>query len=408
MKRYFLVLMLASLTSTATAQIHWWGILDFEARKGGEDSRLEKNGLPNDYPQLTLQQLHLFIDADITPTISFTAKLANNPAKALDFKSMEMQCAYITFSQLAGDALSISLGRILTPFGTFSKRQLPTDNPFIGQPLFVSYAQNVSSQTGFLNPHLATPANSQYGGQLTTMYTGGYFTGIEAAGSFFSGIWEYDIACMNAPLSSLTGDYNVDEGLSFHGRTALHPAMWATIGISYAVGSFMQSSKANQYFEQNYTALNSFNQSTYGIDLLLSYLYVELNAEYIKNRFDAPYILYQLAYPYGSGYLFGVSRPLDSQEYLIDVKVEAPFYPGLFLAARYNPLMFNDILDPQAISSNGNHFRWNWNVVRSAIGIGYKPNRNVLIKLGYEQTAVDTRPAPNLAVWGCAMVFTFR
>ncbi|RPI05620.1 MAG: hypothetical protein EHM64_05800, partial [Ignavibacteriae bacterium] len=188
MMRYFLVLVLASFASTATAQIHWWGIFDFESRKGGEDSGLEKNGLPNEYPQLTLQQLHLFMDADITPTISFTAKLANNPAKALDFKSLEMQCAYLTFSQLAGNALSISLGRIITPFGTFSKRQLPTDNPFNGQPLFVSYGQNVSSQTGFLNPHSPTPVNTLYGGRLTTMYAGGYYTGIEAAGSFFSGI----------------------------------------------------------------------------------------------------------------------------------------------------------------------------------------------------------------------------
>ena len=411
MKKYFLVLVLASLTSTATAQLHSWGIFDFEARKGGKDSELQKNGLPNDYPQLTLQQLHLFIDADISPTILFTVKLANNPAKALDFKSMELQLAYVTFSRIFGDALTVSLGRIMTPFGTFSKRQLPTENPFIGQPLFFSYSQNISSLTGYLNPQIVYPSGSQYGSRLTTIYSCGYFTGIGANGNFFDNVLEYDVALMNAPLSSTIGDYNIDKGLAFHGRVALHPAIWGTLGISYATGSYMQSSSYSQDYEEEYTSLNNFNQSTYGVDLLLSYLYFEVNAEYIMNRFDAPYILYTPAAQYDNGYGNGLSRTLDSYEYLIDTKLEAPFFPGVYLALRYNILTFNKITDPRAGFSsyyNNSTFQWDRNVVRSAIGIGYKPDRSVLIKLGYERTAVSAQPIPDLAVWGCAVVVTFQ
>ena len=408
MKYYGVILTLALFTSSSSAQFHWWGQFDFEARKGGRDSGLESDGLPNDNIQLTVQQFHLFLETDFSPTISFTAKVANNPVKAMDFRNMELQLAYVNFSRIAGTSLSISLGRILTPFGTFSKRQLPADNPFMGQPLFVSYAQNVSPQTGYLGLYASGTAAASYGGRLTTMYSGGYFTGIEASGSFYSELLEYDIACMNAPLSSTTSDYNVDHGLSFHGRLALHPAIWATVGISYATGSYMQSSAASQYFEQYYTSLNSFNQSTYGVDLLLSYLYVEINGEYINNRFDAPSILPQYSYPYYPGYLYGLSRPLESQEYLVDLKMEAPFYPGLYLAVRYNPVFFNDILDPQATDPGGNHIRWNENVVRSAVALGYKPDRNVLIKLGYERTAVDVPVEPDLAVWGCAVIVTIR
>jgi hypothetical protein len=408
MKRLFLCLALALVTSAATAQIHWWGVVDFEARKGGKDSGLEKNELPNSYLQFNLQQFHLFIDADISPKISFSAKLANNPTKTLDYRTVELQLAYVTFSQLVGNSLSVSIGRILTPFGTFAQRQLPNDNPFIGQPLFISYTQNVSPQTGLLNPYSTYPSTASYGGRLTTLYCGGYFTGIEAAGSLVSGIWEYDVACMNGPLSSINGDYNMNDGLSFHGRTAFHPAIWATIGASYAIGSFMQPSSINQYFDQHSAPLKSFKQSTYGIDLRLSYLYAELQCEYISNHFDAPFLTYQESYLYESGYLFGLTRGLDSQEYLVDLKLEMPFYPGLFLAARYNPLFFNDILDPQATSPDGIHIRWNANVVRSALSFGYKPDRNVLVKLGYEWTAVDVQPAPDLGVWGCAVVVTFQ
>jgi hypothetical protein len=216
---------------------------------------------------------------------------------------------------------------------------------------------------------------------------------------------------MNAPLSSTIGDYNIDKGLAFHGRAALHPAIWGTLGISYATGSYMQSSLYSQSYEQEYTSLNNFVQSTYGIDLLLSYLYFEVNAEYIMNRFDAPYILYTPANQYDNGYGNGFSRTLDSYEYLIDAKLEAPFFPGLYLALRYNILTFSNIMDPRAGYSSyyyNSTFQWDRNVVRSAIGIGYKPDRSVLIKLGYEQTAVDTRPAPDLAVWGCAVVVTFQ
>jgi hypothetical protein len=388
---------------TASAQLKWWGIFDFEIRKGGKDSDLEKNGLENGNIQLNLQQLHLFLDADLGSNITFTAKLANNPVKGFEVRDIELQMAYVTFSNLIGDALSISAGRILTPFGTFAKRQLPSENPFIGQPLFFSYTQNVSSLTGYL-PQKTYPDSTEYGSRLTTMYCGGYYTGIDAAGSFFNNALEYDFACMNAPLSAKNGDYNVDKGLAFHGRVAFHPAIWSTIGVSYAVGSFMESSYKS--FEQEYTAANNFNQSTYGVDLLLSYLYFEVNAEYIMNRFDAPYIIYIASdSTYDNGYASGsgLTRPLESQEYLIDAKLEAPFYPGLYLAVRYDALTFNDILD-----THGSLSAWDRNVVRSAVGLGYKPDRNVLIKLGYERTSIDTRPTPDLDIWECAIVVTLQ
>ena len=235
----------------------------------------------------------------------------------------------------------------------------------------------------------------------------GYFTGIEGFGSII-GLIDYDFACMNAPLSATNGDYNVDKGFAFHGRVAIHPSIWGTIGFSYAVGSFMQSSSVSQYFERYYAPLNSFDQSTYGADLLLSYLFFEINAEYIKNQFQSPYITYNSVYVYDSGFAGSYSRSLESQEYYIDVKLDAPFYPGLYLAVRYNALTFNNITGVLASSTNSSSIAWDQNVVRSAIGLGYKPDHRVLIKLGYERTSVDVQPAPDLDVWGCAIVVTLQ
>jgi hypothetical protein len=409
LKRKWLLAALFLFSSmTAWSQIRWWGIYDFEVKKGGTDSRSDLNGLPNSFVQLNVGQFQLFMDADISKTISLTTMFSNTPPKSFDLKNLEVHLAYVTFQNLIGNSLSISAGKILTPFGKFSKRQLATDNPLIGQPCFYSYQLNASPVIGYLDSaHVAATAQ-QYGDRLTAMYTGGYYVGAEAFGSLFEGFVDYDAAVMNAPLSSASADYNLDKDLAFHGRAAIHPAIWSTIGASYAVGSFLQSVWTNQYFDTKIAPITRFKQSTYGADLLLSYLYYELNAEYIFNRFDSPYIVLQGDYLYTNGLSHGLSLNLDSKELLVDLKLEAPFYPGLYLAMRYDKLTFSDIADPDPASSTYRRtIPWDRGANRYAIGLGYKPDRSVLIKLGYERTDLDVTPKPDLDVVGCAVVVSF-
>lgn len=407
-RKLLLVLLLASISLSASAQVRWWGIYDFEVRKGGADSRADLNGQPNDYVQLSVGQFQLFMDADLSKTISLTTMLSNTPPKSFELKGLELHLAYVSFNNLVGNALSISAGKILTPFGRFSKRQLATDNPLIGLPCFYSYQLNASPVTGYLDSAGRASTLSQYGDRLTAMYTGGYYVGAEAFGSFLDGFLEYDVAAMNSPLSSSVGDYNLDKELALHGRVALHPAIWGTIGASYAGGSFLQPTWTNQYFDSKIAPLPSFKQSTYGLDLQLSYLFYDLNAEYIFNRFRSPYIILQGDYTYTNGVPYGTSLNLDSNELLVDLKLEAPFYPGLYLAARYDKLVFGDIKDPDSRSSTyGRSITWDRGASRYAVGLGFKPDHSVLIKLGYERTDLDVTPKPDLDVVGCAIVVSF-
>ena len=406
-KEIFFIIAFFCSSTIVNAQMRWWGIYDFEIRKGAENSRIDLNSLPNDYTQLAVHQVQLGIVSEISSQISFSAMISNAYANSFDLKGLEFQLANVTYSHLLGDWISISAGKMLSPFGAFAKRQLATENPVIGRPLFYTYRQNISPLTGYLDSAGST-ANNQYGSHLTTIYNGGYFSGVEMFGSFFDDLIEYDAAVMNAPLSSTTGDYNVDGNLAFHGRAAVHPGMWGTIGVSYAFGSFMQPAELNSYFETSSAQLNRFEQSTYGIDLQLSYLYYELNAEYISNRFNAPYIIYNSSYRYVNGLSNGLSLLLNSDEFLVDVKIEAPFYPGVFLAARYDRLTFGSIIDPQVQSSTyGRSIRWNRNANRYTIGAGYKPDRSVLIKLNYENTDIDQTPKPQLNVVACSVVVAF-
>jgi hypothetical protein len=409
LKRIWLILtVLTACSFAASAQIRWWGIYDFEVQKGGSDSRSDLNGLLNNDIQLSARQFQLFLDADINKTISLSAMIVNSPSKPFELKGIELQLANVTFNHLLGDALSISAGKIFTPFGSFTKRQLAPDNPLIGKPLFYTYPLNISPFMGYLDSAGSAAAVGVFGARVSSVYPGGYYVGAEAFGSFFDGTLEYGVAVMNAPLSSTTVDNNVDANLALHGRVAVHPAIWSTIGVSYAVGSYMQDAPTNLVFKNAHGSLDQFVQTTYGVDLLLSYLYYELNAEYIFNRFDAPYVLSQGGDASGNGYTGRLSQNLDSREYFVDLKIDAPFYPGLFVAFRYDKLVSSSIRDPYRRSSTfSTSIPWNGDVGRYAIGVGYKPDHSVLIKLGYETTDVDVTPKPNLEVAALAIVVTF-
>ncbi|HEY9167194.1 MAG TPA: hypothetical protein VIS48_13645 [Candidatus Kryptonia bacterium] len=407
MKRICIIYLLFC-TTTSFAQVKWWGDYDFQVLKGGEDSRWDLNSVPNDYIQFNIHQFDVFMEADLNNSVSLTADLANSPQSAPSFKGIDFKLAYVTVADLLGDALSVSAGKILTPFGSFPKRQLAPDNPFIGYPLFFTYQQNVSPQTGYLDPPAAAAAGSQYGGKLTSVYTGAYYIGAEAFGTFFDGFLDYDFALTNAPLSSTSSDYNVNANPSFQGRLAVHPAIWGSLGASYSVGPYMTSSAANQSFQNTYGSLGKYIQSTYGVDARVSYLYYELNAEYIFNRFKSPYITYNSNYVYASGLPPGQWLDLSSQELLLDLKIDASFYPGIFLALRYNPLRYSNITDPYEYSSPViRTIAWSPNATRYAVGLGYKPVHGLLLKLDYEKTDIDINPKPDLDVIGLAVVVSF-
>lgn len=406
-RRFFFVVW-ALYAAPAAAQVKWWGIYDFEMLKGGADSREDLNSLPNNNLQINVHQFQLFMEADMDSSISITACLANSPLESPEFKEVTFQLAYVTFSNVLGDALSLSAGKIVTPFGLFAKRQLATDNPFVGYPLFFIYPQNVSPQTGYLDPGEVNAASAQYGGRLNTIYTGAYFVGAEAFGSFLDNLLQYDVALTNSPLSSTSSDYGVNNNPSVQGRISISPAIWGTFGVSYSSGPFMTPASTNQYFRDFFGSLGSYSQLTYGADATLSYLYYVLDAEYIFNRFKSPYIISNSYYQYISGLSQGTWLDLDSRELLIDLRIDAAFIPGLFLALRYDPVWFGSINDPdEQAKTFGKNITWNTNATLYAVGLGYKAAHSVLIKVDYQKTDFVETPKPKLDILGLAVVVSF-
>ncbi len=400
---------LCCVAAHLNAQISWNGIYDFGISKGGKDSRPGWNQLPNSYLQFNVRNLQLFVDAGVSNDISVSGKISAYQQNSLDPRFIDLELANVTFWRLAGNALNVSVGKILTPFGAFTRRQLSPDNPLIGYPLFFSYQTKVSPIVGYLGVNSIGSYSSSYGSSLSTMYYGGYFVGADAFGSLANDFFEYSLAGMNAPLSSPTNAVNLDKEPAFHGRIAVNPAIWCTLGLSYCYGSFLDRSPVNAFYD-SWGGTERYKQRTAGADVRLSYLYYEVDAEYIHNQYNAPFIV--ATYGYSGSYQSGIADPngldLATSELLVDFKVDVAFVPGLYVAARYNTLMFGSIIDPSANSNTyGISIPWDNNVLRYAFGIGYKPVHSVLLKVNYEQTKIDVTPTPDLAVVAAQISVTF-
>lgn len=384
----------------SSAQISWTGIYDFEFRKGGAGSSLERNDVMNRHPHFLVHRLQLFIDAEVDQQISFTAKLQNNVIIGEKLKDIEIQLAHLTYSGLFGEDINISAGRILTPFGQFARRQLSTDNPLIGYPLHFHYQLKVSPVIGY-NPN---PDPSLAYGGLSTMYIGGYNTGVEVFGTTAGGFIDYDFAVMNAPMSLYTSDISTSSRLSFQGRVGIQPFMFLGLGLSGNYGRFIDESLPGlrgfsyligdsvvRKFDEN---IGKYNQLTAGIDLTFSWGFYTVFAEYLLNRWDAPFFTpLPPTYPYRRV----ENVRLINREILVDARVDVPFVVGLYVAARLNVLTFDDIDNPL---SRGTSVAWDDRVRRYAVGVGYKLARTVTLKGGYEWTLLDINPRPYLNVWG--------
>lgn len=409
-KRFRLIaLMVWVFASVGWGQISWSGIYDFGLRKGGGDSAPTLNDLSNSYRQINIDRLQLFLDGSFTEDISFSAKVSAGSRLTKSPFQLNLELAFVTLSNLVGEALNVSAGKILTPFGLFPRRQLSPDNPLIGDPLYFRYPMNVSPQSGYLDSSGFLLAGSLYGGRLGTMYRGGYYTGIELFGSFADQLLQYGLAVMNSPLSAPNTTENLDKELALHGRIVVRPQIWGEVGFSYSIGSFLERAGVNAVVDPN-GGTGRFKQRTIGVDLTLSALYYEITAEYIVNRFNAPYIIYDFTVnpPYRQGLTGRDELLLSSREILVDVRIDAPFYPGLYAAGRYNAVRFGSIEDPFTGSSTfGQTVPWDRDVTVIGAGLGFKPARGVLLKAGNEWIRIDKEPRPSIDWWGIQLSVIF-
>ena len=382
-KRYILNLIsILVLAGTAAAQLELTGSLDVEISVGGKDSQFITNEINNEFrkPHVGIHQFNLFIFAPIDESFFVNARLQMDTWGSGKLNNPRLTIASLTWER-ENSPIRITVGRFINPFGLYPQRQLTQDNPFNHVPLAYGYFVNISEIRGFW-PRLTYSGN--YGSDdvgLNTVYFGGYTNGLLFNWEVIRNILVVDVAASNVAIAS-SSNYTNRNNYAGIVRLGFQPFIFWNQGISVSYGTFMQRDEMNQDFEQ----IEKYNQLVIGTDLILSYSYFEISGEFIYSSWKVPGFSDNAFKLTSRGELAEFS--LENYSYYIDLKIEPPFLPGSYLAARYDRLSFIDFDHPQA-TTRIDVPHWDNDVKRYTVAIGYKLSRSVLLKLSYMDQKTD-------------------
>jgi len=377
---------LAAFCSPLFAQIELNGSVDFETSYGGEQSSFITNEVVKEFrqPHLGINQLNLFLFAGIDDNFFFNGRLQWDT-----WGTGELNPVKITLAALSWEPedfpINISIGRFVSPFGLYPRRQLASENLFVNAPLAYGYFINLSDTRGFWPKAGDSGAYGSDDVGLTTLYFGGYNTG--AMFDWVISEDQFNIALGYANASPASqADYTNLKNAAIIGRIGFVPIIFWQHGISFSYGSFMQSAPENSPFDR----LERFRQLVIGTDWVFAYTYFELSGEFNYSKWTVPGFTstgFKTDFPGELG-----EFELTNYSYYIDLKLEPPFLTGSYLAFRYETIVFDKYDHPQTTTNIALN-PWDNDITRYSAAIGYKVSRNILFKVAVsDQEYKDNTP----------------
>ena len=288
---------------------------------------------------------------------------------------------FVRLSDPKGRDLHLEAGKIPLHVGAFPNRSYAHKNSLIGSPLMYQYKTDVRNdqvpttaedivanrglgyRTSFLTPGL-TGVGYDGGSATPVMYENCWDFGLVALGTvapfeFAAGVTN---GTVGAPVMSDDND-----GKQILGRIGFVPAPWLRAGISGARGPYLQSG-LNEDLPPGHT-VDEYMQVLLGSDLELSYSHGVLYSEYVRNRFESPFV-----------------GNLNMQAWYVEGKWTV--LPGWYVAGRYDRMVFDDLK-----LAAGGVAAWDADVWKREIGIGFKPSGSLVAKLVHQQSQVNVAPA---------------
>lgn len=373
-----------ALCGPTHAQIDLGAGIDVEYRAGGADSRFLTNEIASasHEPHFVLHQLNLFAFSDIGGPFFFEGRLQIDDFGDAGLNPARVGLAYLGWEP-PNRSVSVSLGRLVNPFGLYPKQVLAFQNDFVTAPLLYGYGINVSPALGYWPPAQATSAN--YGAWdtgLSTLYRRGYVTGAQLSWTLLENTLVWDVAVVNsAPpsRSDRTGSGTI-AGIT---RIEIHPAVFWTQGLSVSHGSFMEERPENAPLRRE-RSLRRFRQTLIGTDFRTGYGFFGLEGEVIYTIWSVP------RFRDGNFVVDDDGEPVEYRLTQVgghlDAKVEPPVLPGFYLALRAERLHFPTADNPLG----GSSIEWDEDVTRLSAVVGYKLHPRILAKASFtEQTPFD-------------------
>lgn len=341
-----------------------------------ENSQYFYNGIHPSRRNLNfgIEEFNLLASWRFQKRLSFHSRLQLRRDDLGELKNWALVQAHLRYSS-KNARTHIDLGRFIMPIGSFYKRVLPQDRLLIGFPLPYNYFLNVSDQVGY-SPALQEPArlilDNRRDWGLAMLYPYGYNNGIKFHTVLKPDTLELDLAItQSAPSTWVTLDRSIRPNIM--GRIQYQPTFFWRQGVSFSFGPYLGNNSIGLEVENP----NQYRQFLLATDIRLGYSYFEFNAELMASHFSAPV--------FDSEDQLFISNPafepnLWSLGGYMDLKAEAPFWPGLYLAYRWGFLNFNT---PEGLLAP-----WDRAVNRHSIGLGVKINRFLQIRSVYSNQRV--------------------
>lgn len=362
-KIFFLCIgILLMMAGTAVAQVNIGGLADFELRKGGADSDPTVNQTPNDKWLIYAPSIRLFINAPISDNWFVSGALQSDYYTG---SRSEIFFSSFNINWLAAENLKITAGRFTTPFGRTDELLLSSNNPFVHLPLSHVWNMPVNQQRGYFF------GESSYDGVpgQSLVYRRMYSQGLKLTGATENERVQYELAATLTGVSSYT-DVGEQNFPALIGRVKLRPVFWNKIGISLGRGAYLLDDPINEVLSDKERA--GYQQTIVSAHTEFSYSYYRLLLQYTFNRWDSPWID-------PDGQLVQEYLDNDVIHYLAKFKMRFPFWVGGYGAIRYERYIPKELtLEPLDITGKPTPDKDRFEFV-----IGYKLNRNILLKASY-------------------------
>lgn len=198
---------------------------------------------------------------------------------------------YLLWRPTGDDRLQLRVGKFATVFGSYPRRNLSWDNPFVTAPtayedlLSVSDDGGPGTVDGFLNRR-ALPANKRT--WLPIIWGPAYITGAAISGRIedFDYAFEIKTAAPSAQPDRWDAIVSGFDAANFAGRLGWRPSPEWNVGFSGAQGPYLRPESSEVIPPQE--SWRDYEQTTLGTDIAYAHGHWQLWAEIIGAKFEVP------------------------------------------------------------------------------------------------------------------------
>ena len=360
--------------------IEWNAWMDVSLSQGQDSSHYFYNEIHKTYKdwRLSISDLNLLttIKLDSSWSINARGRLMRYGGKKLE--TWQLPLLNMQY-QPSGSRWRVVLGRMVSPYGTFSNLQHPTQLTFVNLPLAYYYFTNVSPQSGFAyelgENTVRIDGNSDWG--VPMIYYGRYVNGVAFNWAVIPGKLDWETAITNGALNLWPNEPWDFENWGVVTKATLQPTYYWEQAFSVSYGTFQQPSSSVNIRDR------TFNQWLFGAHSKLGIGFWETNIRIDVSRFDVPEINRKPLF------FSEETQGLTMGSIAGTLKYEVPQLSGLYVAYGLDYLWFGDyesLYQPRTGS-------WDNNVLRHNFGLGYKINRFLLLRMNYQVQSVDNHAA---------------